>query len=703
MKKERVVNKVHVNRFVFISGLLLFLIIIARLIYLNLAVQIDNINLQEFAKKRNTTKETLYATRGSIYDSNGETLAQTVDSYTIIAYLDESRSKNSLKPLHVVDKKMTAEKLAPILKMEEDRIYKLLNQKGLYQVEFGNYGKGLTQLQKEEIEKLNLPGIDFISTSKRYYPNLDFSSYTLGYVTSSEDGKMTGEMGIEAYYNKELTGTNGSIEYQKDASGYKLINSPEIRIEKIDGNDIYLTIDSNVQLIVERALNTYYESSGAKSAIFVVADAKTGNILATSSRPSFNPNIKNIENYLDPLVSTAFEPGSTMKTYAYMTALEKGTYKGDDTYMSGTTEVSGYTIKDWNTYGWGQINYDYGYMQSSNLGVVNLVMNNYITRDDLLQYYKKLGFGDKTNIELPNEVAGKVQFKYDVEVVNAAFGQGITTTPIQHIKALTSISNNGYLLNPKIVDKIVDSNTGKVIYKAKKQKGIKVAEISTVNKMKDLMDSVVNNPEGTGSIYHLDGYQIIGKTGTAQILNFNTGEYYSGQYASIKSFEGMYPKDNPKYVFYIALDRAVNNKMPDMIKAMIKDIETYYNLTSIEAGNSSIYNMENFINKDIEVSKNILNLANVKYEVIGDGRKVISQYPLCGTSVNGKVFLLTNSNNISVPDITGYSRKSVVNLAKLLNIDYSINGTGYVSAYNVDIDENQKPIKINAELKEKYE
>ncbi len=703
MKKEKVVNKVHVNRFVFISGLLLFLVIIVRLIYLNLSDEIDNINLKEFAKKRNTTKEILYATRGNVYDSKGETLAQTVDSYTIIAYLDESRSKNSLKPMHVVDKKMTAEKLSPILKMDEDRIFKLLNQDGLYQVEFGNYGKGLTQLQKEEIEKMKLPGIDFINTSKRYYPNLDFASYTLGYVTQGENGKMTGEMGIEAYYNKELTGTNGSIEYQKDASGYKLINSPEIRIEKIDGNDIYLTIDSNVQLIVERALNTYFEESGAESAVFVVADAKTGKILATSSRPSFDPNIKNIENYLDPLVSTAFEPGSTMKTYAYMAALEKGTYRGEDTYMSGKMEVSDYTIKDWNDYGWGEINYDYGYMQSSNLGVANLVMKNYIDRNDLLNYYKKLGFGEKTNIELPNEVEGKVQFKYDVEVVNAAFGQGITTTPIQHIKALTSISNNGYLLEPKIVEKIVDSSTGKIKYKSKRQKGTKVAEISTVNKMKDLMDSVVNNPEGTGNIYHLDGYQIIGKTGTAQILNSNTGQYYSGKYISIKSFEGMYPKDNPKYIFYIALNKSVNNTMPEMIKAMIRDIETYYNLTSVEADNNTVYNMENFINKDIEMVKNILNISNVSYEVLGDGNKVISQYPKKGISVNGKVFLLTNSSNVTMPDIMGYSRKSVVNLAKILNIDYNIEGIGYVKSYNFDVDENGKIIKINAKLEDKYE
>lgn len=701
MKKERVVNKVHVNRFVFISGLLLFFVIIGRLIYLNLSDDIDGINLKKFAKNRNTTKETLYATRGSIYSSNEEVLAQTVDSYTLIAYLDESRSKNQSKPQHVIDKKETANKLAGIIDMEEDRIYKILDQKGLYQVEFGVAGKGLTQLQKEAIEKLKLPGIGFMATSKRYYPNLDFASYTLGYVKTNDDGEMNGEMGIESYYNKELTGTNGSLEYQKDASGYKLINSPEIRIEKIDGMDIYLTIDSNVQLIVERALNTYYEASGSTNAIVVVADAKTGKVLASASRPSFDPNIKNITNYLDPLVSIAFEPGSTMKTYTYMATMEKGVYKGDDTFMSGTMELSGYKIKDWNNYGWGEITFDYGYRQSSNIGVANLVTR-YINKDDLLDYYKKLGFGEKTGIELPGEVPGKVSFKYDIEVANASFGQGITTTPIQHIKALTSISNNGYLLNPTIVEKVVDSNTGKVKYKSKKQKGTKVAEISTVNKIKDLMNDVVNTDDGTGNIYHLDGYQIIGKTGTAQILNFNTGQYYSGQYASIKSFEGMYPKDDPKYIFYIALERPVVNMMPDILKGMIKDIETYYNLTSVEADNNSLYIMENFLNKDVEEVKNTLNLSNVKYEILGDGNKVINQYPLRGINVNGTVFLLTNGANFNVPNITGYSRKQVVNLAKILNVEYSVEGTGYVTTYTIDVDENGKAKKINVILNDKY-
>lgn len=701
MKREKVVNKIRVNKFVFILGLLLFCVIIARLIYLNLSESIDGINLSEFAKKRNTTKETLYATRGTIYDSNGEILAQSVDSYTLIAYLDSSRSKNQTTPQHVVDKEKTAEKLAPILKMTKERIYELLDQKGLYQVEFGPNGKGLTELQKEEIEKLKLPGLDFISSSKRYYPNLDFASYTLGYVKENEDGDMNGEMGVELYYDEELTGTNGSLTYQKDASGYKLLNSPEVKIDKIDGMDIYLTIDSNVQLVVERALNAYFEKSGAKTGGVVVADAKTGKILASASRPSFNPNERDMKSYLDPLVSLAFEPGSTMKTYTYMTALEKGTYKGDDKFISGRMELSGYNIYDWNGYGWGEITYDYGYLKSSNIGIANLVTK-YITKDDLLDYYEKLGFGKKTGIELPSEVTGKVSFKYDVEVANAGFGQGITTTPIQHIQALTSISNDGYLLKPTIIEKIVDSNTKKTVYEYSKQKGKKVAKIETVNKMKDLMWNVVNNEEGTGSIYAIDGYNIIGKTGTAQLVDPNTGQYYSGDYFTVKSFEGMYPKDNPKFIFYIYLERAASNQMPEILSSILKDIETYYNIARVNTKDKKIYTMDNFLNKDVNYVRNVLNLSNIKYEILGDGNKVVDQYPKKGNIVNGKIFILTNSKNINIPNINGYSRKDAINLCKLLNLQYTLEGNGYVIEYNVEVDQGGIPTKINMKLSDKY-
>lgn len=698
MKKST--SKIHMSKIVFIVGLLLFCVIIARLIYLNLSPTIDGINLKKFAKNRNTTKETLFATRGSILDVSGEVLAETVDSYTVVAYLDSSRSKHSTKPKHVVDKRETAKKLAPLLNMTEERIYELLDQNGLYQVELGPGGRGLTELQKEQIQKLKLPGIDFIASSKRYYPNLDFASYILGYVTTTEDGNTVGEMGIESKFNDKLTGINGSVTYEQDASGYRLVNMPEIRIEKEDGFDVYLTIDSNVQLMTERALTSQFQNSGAEWAIFVVAEAKTGKIIASATKPSFDPNQKNITNYLNPLLSTAFEPGSTMKTYTYMAAMEKGNYNGQATYQSGTMKLSDYTIKDWNGYGWGEITYDYGYTQSSNIGVANL-MQHYLTGDELAAYFKKLGFGENTGIELQGEVPGQIKFKYDIEVANASFGQGIMTTPIQHIKALTAISNNGYILNPTIVEKIVDPNTNEIVYQAKKQKGTKVASEATVNHIKDLMDLVVNG-EGTGTDFHLDGYNIIGKTGTAEIYNDYTGDYYSSYEHSIRSFAGMYPKDNPKYVFYIAWkDLATSIPMSNCVKSLIQDLEAYYNLTNVNTNTKKYYQVENYLNKNINEVKNILTVNEIQYEIIGDGDKVINQYPFAGSLVNGKLLLMTNGN-FTENNLIGLSSKTVNHYCKMVNIPCNVKGNGYVTSYNYQKDPTGKVILININMDQKY-
>ncbi len=695
------VKKVHFSNLCIIIGIFLFLIIIARLVFLNLSTEIDGINLKKFADNRNTSKEVLEATRGVIYDKSGEILAQTIDSYTVIAYLDKSRSKNQKTPKHVVNKEETAEKLSTVIKMDKEKILEILNQKGLYQVEFGNAGRGLTELQKEKILALNLPGIDFITSSKRYYPNLDFASYTLGYVQVDEKNKMVGEMGIEKQYNEDLTGTNGSIEYQKDANGYRIAGLPEIKIDKLDGVNVYLTIDSNIQLMVERVLNKIMADNAAKSCLLVVAEAKTGKVVAASSKPSFDPNIKNIKNYLNPIVSISFEPGSTMKTYSYMAAIDKGVYDGNKTYMSGTMEIDEYTIKDWNTWGWGEVSYDYGYLQSSNIGATKM-RQEYLTKNELMDMYKKLGFGKKTGIELPDESSGEMKFKYEIEIANATFGQGLRTTPIQHIKALTSISNDGYILNPTIIDKIVDPNTNKVIYSSKKQKGTQIIKQSTVDKVKELMSSVVNNEDGTGHIYYMDGYDIIGKTGTAQVVNPNTGQYYRSTEASIKSFEGMYPKNDPKYVFYIAVENAPGNPMPEAIKTLITDIETYYNLAAKKNNLNTIYKLDNFLNKKTDYARTTLDSKLVSYVVIGNGDKIINQYPLKNTIVNGKVILITNDKNYEIPDIRGYSSKEIKQLASMLNITLNMQGTGFVTDFNVEKDESGKTVKINAILDQKY-
>ena len=664
--------------------------LILRLGYLCLTGKVDGINLKSFANKRNTKKETLYALRGNIYDVNGDVLAQTINSYTIIAYLDESRSKDSKVPLHVVNKEDTAEKLATVLDMSKEQILERLNKKA-YQVEFGSKGKGLTELQKEAIENLNLSGIDFITTHKRYYPNNNFLSYVIGYTSSDENGNMKGLMGIEKQYDEKMTGTNGFVKYQKDLNGYKFPNSNEIRKEKIDGNDVYLTIDSNVQMSLETAINKAQNESSANWIVAVVADAKTGKILGSATSPSFNPNTKDIKNYLNPLVSYTYEPGSVMKTYSYMAALENNpTWDPYNTNCeTGPYEIGDDTVRDWNKTGWGLIPYSRGYTLSSNTCVANMIKN-YLSKQKLMDYYKKLGFGQKTNIDLPNEYTGKVKFKYDVEVVNAGFGQGITTTPIQQIKALTAISNNGVILNPYIVSKTVNSSTKEVTYKAAVKEGEKVASSETINKIKDLMYRVVNSDssETTGSKYKMDGYDLIGKTGTAQIANPRTGKYYDGKYDYITSFSGMYPKDDPKVILYVAFQRSYNsNVLPQTVQTIVRDTAKYLGIFE-EAPeiNKEVttYKLGSYKNKTTESVKQSLDALGASYVIFGDGNKVISQYPNKNSKVStkDKVFIFTNGT-ITMPDLTNYSVKEADVVLSKLGIKHTINASGYIGYQSV--------------------
>ena len=294
------------------------------------------------------------AKRGSIYSVNGDILAQNVSSYKLIAYLDPKRTTNKKRPQHVVDKEDTARKLAPILGMEEAEVLRYLSKENVYQTEFGVKGKGLSELVKKQIDDLNLPGLAFYESFKRYYPKGDFASYTIGYTkeSSDEDNTIKGEMGIEKEYNELLKGEDGYSRYQKDLQGYKIPNTPVEVKDAVQGKDIYLTIDSNIQFFVEQAMHNADKEYDWQWFTVTIMDAKTGAILATSSSPSFDPNKRNITNYLDLLISSPYEPGSTMKTFTYMAAMENGVYNGSETYKSGVyTTSDGTEIGDWNRTG----------------------------------------------------------------------------------------------------------------------------------------------------------------------------------------------------------------------------------------------------------------------------------------------------------------------------------------------------------------
>lgn len=712
MKKKKRKNNIRYSKILILGSLFLFALIIWRTIQLGMSTEIDGINLKELASKRTTRTDVIYANRGSIYSSNGDVLAQNVASYKLIAYLDSKRTTNPKKPQHVVNKEETAEKLAPILGMEKDEILGYLNREGLYQTEFGKKGKDLNEITKKQIEDLNLPGLDFIESFRRYYPKGDFAAYTIGYTKakSDEDSTVHGEMGIEKQYNEILKGEDGYIKYQKDLKGYKIANTPVMKKDAVQGKDIYLTIDSSIQFFIEQAINNSDKEYDWEWFTMTIMDAKTGAILGTMTSPDFDPNYRNITNYLDLMVSSPYEPGSTMKTFTYMAAMENGVYNGDEYYESGVYVTSdGTEIGDWNRNGWGTITYDKGYAMSSNVGVINII-NRHMNSVMLRQYFKRLGFGKKTGIELPNESRGSLNFKYETEIYNAGFGQGITTTPIQNVKAMTPITNDGMLLEPYIVSKIVDTETGEIVLENKREEIERVASTQTVQKMIQLMDDCVNGYGNTGSGFKIDSGEIIGKTGTAQIAAENGGGYLGGQEDIISSFSGVYPKSNPQVIIYASVKRPSGGSqkpLSNAVKEIVGNISKYYGNSDSNSSTVKVssYKVDNFVNKKLDTAKFMLDSNGVHYVIYGNGSKILKQSPNANSVIttNDTVYLITNDNSFAVPDVYGMSSKNAKDVLQKLGLKVNLNGVGYVTSQSVAAGTPiSNGMEINLELAPKF-
>lgn len=774
MKKVKKKNTIIANNWIIPKKILLFylfilIILIGQFAHISLFSKVNGDDLKEIAASRTTVFKELIADRGNIYDNDGNILATNVASYKLIAYLSESRTDNKNNPKHVVDKKMTAQKLSQVLNAPYDYIYKRLEE-NKYQVEFGNYGKGLTELEKIEIEKLELPGIDFVESTRRFYPNGEFASYIVGYakeytrinlklkenyslkehfrsyyqkyddinlviyndkivadngdtikaikegstffeltvgkdnlllvkglltVTKNDvsvrtDEVIEGELGIESKFNTNLKGINGSIVYQRDLTGYKIPDTPEEKIEAVDGKDIYLTIDSNVQRFLEAAVKKQIKDWDSEWIIMAVMDAKTGEILGSATSPNFDPNrLTSDMSYQNPLVSYAYEPGSVMKIYTYLCAANTGKYDGNKTYKSGSIKIGNTTVNDWNKYGWGNISYDIGFTYSSNVGSINIARD-YLSPSELKTCLKSYGFNAKTGIELSGELTGNVNYRENIEVdyLSVSFGQGLTTTAIQHLQALSILANDGHMVKPHIIKKIVDNNTGEVI-NSKTEVSTKLASTDAVNHVKKLMYDNIHLKTATGYSYYIEDYDIIGKTGTAQIAE--NGKYLTGDSNYIISFAGMFPYEEPEIIIYTAIKKPKNYQskaIAPYVKEVIYNISKYRNMYS-EIENKKItvneFTIPSYISKKTLDVKDTLDKFGLKTIIIGDGDKVINQVPIEGTKLltGDRIFIKTNSKNILMPDMIGWSRNEVVRFANLVGLKYKIDGYGFVKAQNI--------------------
>ncbi len=682
-KKSKTIN---VSIIIFVVLVLSFCAIIAKLSYVALAKNVDGMNLTEFVKNRNTETVTLKAQRGSIYSIDGELLAKNVNAYTVIAYLSPTRTKDIDNPKHVVDKDRTAEELSKVLGGEKEYYLQRLNTNA-YQVEFGVHGKGITELVKKQIEALDLPGIDFIPTSKRTYQMGSFASYIIGFATADDDGSITGKMGIEAYYDNELQGKDGYTIYQKDAMGYTIPNTTPITVDAEPGKDVYLTIDSKIQMFVENGIADITKNNKMTWLTFTVMDAKTGAIVASASNTTFNLNTRQAENYLNPLTQYSYEPGSTMKIFSFMAAMENGIYNGNDTYASGTIQVDDARIKDFNGVGWGTITYDSGFAYSSNVAATNLALK--LGREKLYNFYSDIGFGKKTGITLPGELNGSINFIYKSELATASFGQGIVTTPIQHLQALTILTNEGVELQPYIVDRIVDSETGEVVYKHQRTELGKKASKETTDKLLSLMYDVVYSGKTDAKFYQTDSVKLIGKTGTAEFVGDN-GQYLTGDYNYVRSFAGIFPYDDPQYIIYVSVKQYQGpyRDFAKMVSGVVEEIAKYKNITEQidKVDSTKIVEMDNYVSTSVIDATDKLQKERLNVVTLGSGKYVVKQYPPKGKKVliGNKVFLITESGEYTMPDVVGWSSNELITLCKLLNIKYKTNGYGKVVSTNIE-------------------
>lgn len=690
--------------------LLLFLVISGRYIYIQATGEANDVLLTEWANELRETSLVLPAERGKIYDHNGMALAYNRPTYRVYAILDPEYSVNKADPMHVTDPEKTAEQLSSIVDIDKEEIVKRIKsgqKNSQFQVEFGNEGKDLPQEVMEEIAELEIPGINFIEDSMRYYPNGVFASHIIGFARSTDEEEVAGIAGMEKEKNALLSGTDGYVRYHRDKYNKKLLDANEVVKSPENGDDIILTIDQKIQTLLEDVLSQVDEKYQPKRITAVVMNPKTGEVLAMSNRPSYNPNSPDdVKNWYNDVISTPVEPGSTTKMFTWAAAIESGVYNGDEMFKSGkyTVNPKVETINDHNQgEGWGSIDYDEGFRRSSNVAASKLVWEKMGT-ETFLEYLKKFDFDKETNIDLPNEVAGKVLYDWPSEKLRAAFGQGSTISPIQQMKAATAIANGGDMMQPYIVKKVVNPDTGEVLEEKKpKVVGTPISE-NTANQMIELLDSVVNEDGGTGKPYRLDDYSVIGKTGTAQIPDPEGPGYLSGSENNMYSFLGMAPKDDPEILMHVSVTQPKLKKGESGSQAVSfifnNVMENGLHYLNIEPDKERVIDpikskaFPSVEGKTTAEVKKQLQKEKIEATFIGKGKKVVAASVKDGTEIfaSQKVIILTDEP--TVPDMNGWSERDVLALASLLGIDIEVNNSGFVTKQSVE-----KGVKIKDNLK----
>ena len=595
-------------------------------------------------------------------------------------------------------------------------------------------GRDITYETKNKIEKLKLPGITFTRELKRFYPNGIFASHVIGFTETeqTEENKTitVGKLGLEKSLNDVLTGTNGSFKFESDLWGYLLPNGKEQIKAAEDGKDVYLTIDRKIQILLEDAMNKVVEEYNPKKIIAIVADPKTGEVLAMGQRPTFDPETRaGIENsWFNEAVETSFEPGSTMKIFTLAAAIQEGVFNPNEWFQSGTYVIDpkSKSIRDHNGgRGWGTISYAEGIQRSSNVAFAKIA-NEKLGFERFREYLTKFGLDQPTGIDLPNETSGKIAYTYPIEKATTAFGQGTAITPIQQVQALTAVANDGNMVKTHVIDKIVDPDSGEKIKEIKTDVvGTPISE-STATQVRDYLETVISGENGTGKNYAIEGYQVAGKTGTAQIPG--NGGYLTGASNYIFSFLGMAPKDDPELIMYVAVQQpefkdSADGSIPvsKIFNSVMKNSLQYLQIKPSDQNIIETVPNLNVIGLPVDEATNKLTEKGMKVVVVGNGSNIINQIPAEKESLlSGEKVVLKTDGELTAPDMSGWSLRDVMKVAEVANMKLNSVGNGYVVKQNVktgspmkegeflivDLDrpsEKKEPTKEDEESKDKIE
>ncbi len=683
---------------IFYGGL--FFLLFSRMFMLQATGEVEGQELAARAAAKYSKESVISASRGKIYDTNGQVIAEDTLSYRLIAVVNKKATTDAKNPRHVVDAEKTAKILAEYMPMDEEKIYNQLTRVGKngekpYQVEFGSAGRGISHETMSKIKAEKLPGILFINDLKRYYPNGIFASHLIGFALKEENKDSTfttkGKMGLELTYNKELTGKDGKVEYETDAFSYLLPNSEKMVTPAKNGDDIYLTLDKKIQSFLEEAMTAVEKEYNPESMTAIVADPKTGKILAMSQRPTFNPDTRVGDNmkWLNEAIEETIEPGSTMKTFTLASAVDTGAWAPNAKYMSGQYRVLDQVIKDHNNgRGWGPITYLEGFQRSSNTAMAHLLK--LIGEDVFFDYLERFGFGKKTGIDLPNEASGTLLSKYPVERVTTTFGQGSTVTPIQLIQAMTAIANGGKMMQPYVIDRIVDPSTGKTIQKHEPIEKGQPISADTAKQVKEILASTLTDKYGTAKDFILDEYEVAGKTGTAQIPLGN-GKYSWGANEFLYSFLGMAPADNPQLIMYVSVKRPKlktgelgSVPVSKIFNPVMLNSLKYLNVNPEDVKHVDDTTIQDYTGQRAEAVQVELANDGLQPVIVGGGGKIIDQYPKGPQKlVKGNFVFLKTEGNVTLPNFTNWSLRNVLAFKTMANLEIEIVGEGFAVSQSV--------------------